>query len=70
LLGRGAVYRAVAILQRNYFTPPTDSRAAWDITHERHASKLTRGPPIEQGRDRRFTRHLRLARPKSDVKAV
>jgi hypothetical protein len=60
--GEGAVYRAVAVLQRNYFVPPEDTRAAWDISQEPRTSKLTQGPPIEQGRDRRFTRHLRLTR--------
>jgi hypothetical protein len=60
--GEGAVYRAVAILQRDYFVPPTDDRAHWDISQERHSSKLTQAPPIDHGRDLRFTRHLRLAR--------
>ncbi len=57
--GEGAVYRAVAILQRDYFVPPDDTRAHWDISQERHASKLAQAPPIERDRDRRFTRHLR-----------
>jgi hypothetical protein len=60
--GEGAAYRAVSVLQRDYFVPPDDHRATWDITHEAHNSKLTRAPPLEHGRDRRFTRHLRLAR--------
>jgi hypothetical protein len=61
--GEGAVYRAVAVLQRNYFVPPDDTRASWDISHERpYTSKLIDRPPLEHGRDRRFTRHLRLAR--------
>jgi hypothetical protein len=60
--GEGAAYRAVAVLQRDYFVPPDDHRATWDITHEGHASKLTREPPLEHGRDRRVTRHLRLTR--------
>jgi hypothetical protein len=60
--GEGAIYRAVAVLQRDYFVPPDNSRASWDISQEAHRSKLTQAPPIEQGRDRRFTRHLRLAR--------
>ena len=29
--GEGAVYRAVAPLQRAYFDPPSDGRASWDI---------------------------------------
>jgi hypothetical protein len=57
--GEGAVYRAVAALQRDYFTPPEDGHA----TRIRHArSKLTQAPPLEHGRDLRRTRHLRLAR--------
>jgi hypothetical protein len=57
--GEGSFYRAVAGLQRDYFTPPEDGHA----TRIRHAaSKLTQGPPIEHGRDLRRTRHLRLAR--------
>ena len=60
--GEGAIYRAVAGLQRQYFVPPDDNRAAWDISQEDHASKLTREPPIERGRDLRFSRHLRLTR--------
>jgi hypothetical protein len=55
--GEGAVYRAVAVLQRNYFTPPEDA------TRIRHASsKLTRAPPIERGRDLRRTRRFQLTR--------
>jgi hypothetical protein len=60
--GEGAVYRAVAVLQRQYFIPPDDRRAAWDIEQDCRPSKLTQGPPIEHGRDLRFTRHLRLTR--------
>jgi hypothetical protein len=60
--GEGAAYRAVAVLQRNYFVPPDDHRMTWDISHEGHASKLTRAAPIEHDRGFRFTRRLRLAR--------
>jgi hypothetical protein len=61
--GEGAAYRAVSVLQRDYFTPPDDNRAAWDISHERPCvSKLIAAAPIEHGRDFRFTRRLRLAR--------
>ena len=60
--GEGAVYRAVAVLQRDYFDPPTDDRASWDISQGRHTSKLIREPPLEHGRDLRVTRHLRLTR--------
>jgi hypothetical protein len=45
--GEGAVYRAVAALQRQYFDPPSDVRAMWDIT------QTIRG---------RVTRHLNLSR--------
>jgi hypothetical protein len=63
--GEGAIYRAVAVLQRQYFDPPDDRRAGWDIGQDSRSSrpnKLTQEPPIEHGRDFRFTRHLRLAR--------
>jgi hypothetical protein len=48
-LGEGAAYRAVSVLQRAFFTPPDDLRAAWDITREPRTSKLTKLIPI--GRD-------------------
>jgi hypothetical protein len=54
--GEGAAYRAVAVLQRSYFVPPSDDRAGWDISQAHHDSKLIQGPPIERGRDLRFTR--------------
>jgi hypothetical protein len=61
--GEGAVYRAVAVLQRDYFDPPSDLRMSWDVTHEIfRSSKLRAAPPIEQDRDRRFTRHPRPMR--------
>jgi len=44
--GEGAVYRAVSVLQRAFFEPPDDYRAAWDISQELHASKLTKLAPI------------------------
>jgi hypothetical protein len=47
--GEGAVYRAVAGLQRDYFQPPDDRRAAWDVVQEPRISKLANGPPIERG---------------------
>src|SRR5262245_24103865 len=58
--GEGAVYRAVAALWRNYFTPPDDHRASWDISQGERRSKLTAGPPIEYGGD---LRHVRYRRP-------
>jgi hypothetical protein len=60
--GEGAAYRAVSVLQRDYFDPPSDLRMSWDITHEGHISKLIQAPPIEQDHDRRFTRHPRPMR--------
>jgi hypothetical protein len=60
--GEGAVYRAVSVLQRAFFDPPDDNRAGWDISQRDHPNKLTRGPPIEHGRDLRVTRHLRLTK--------
>jgi hypothetical protein len=62
--GEGACYRAVSVLQRAYFVPPDDDRAGWDIASgtSTRPSKMRSAPPIEHGRDFRFTRHLRLAR--------
>jgi hypothetical protein len=50
--GEGAVYRAVSVLQRQYFDPPSDSRAAWSIEQEFRHSKLKDAPPIERSRAR------------------
>jgi transcription antitermination factor NusG len=50
---RGPLYRALAPLQRAYFDPPDDRRAAWDIEQEPRVSKLTSAPAIEHGRDLR-----------------
>jgi hypothetical protein len=47
--GPGAVYRAIARLQRNYFSPPDDRRAGWDIESELphlRVSKLFNKPAI------------------------
>jgi hypothetical protein len=62
--GEGIVYRTIAPLQRAYFDPPDDCRAGWDISSgtSTRSSRLRSAPPIEHGRDFRFTRHLRLAR--------
>jgi hypothetical protein len=56
--GEGAVYRAVAVLQRNFFTPPDDYRAGWDIGNDisSRRSKLREAPPIEHVRYRRQER--------------
>ena len=57
--GEGAVYRAVAALQRHFFHPPSDHAASHDLGPGlRKPSKLSAGPPIgapdprEGGRDR------------------
>ena len=56
--GEGAVYRAVAVLQRNFFTPPDDYRAGWDIGNDisSRRSKLREAPAIEHVRYRRQER--------------
>jgi hypothetical protein len=56
--GEGAVYRAVASLQRAFFDPPTDCRAHWDIEQE----LLRNAPPIEYGGDLRHVRYRKHAR--------
>ena len=58
--GEGILYRTVAPLQRAYFTPPDDHRAAWDISQEPRISKLIAAPALEHGRDLRFTRRFKL----------
>ena len=61
--GEGAVYRAVAGLQRAFFDPPSDYRAHWDIEREfSHASKLKAAAPIEHGGDLRRVRYRKHAR--------
>ena len=57
--GEGAVYRAVAVLQRAYFTPPSDHRAGWDISQDARITKLTAAEPIEYGGDLRRVRYHR-----------
>ena len=42
--GEGIIYRIIAPLQRNFFDPPDDHRATWDISFGSHASKLVRKP--------------------------
>jgi hypothetical protein len=59
--GEGAAYRALVPLQRAYFDPPDDHRAAWDIGQERtRTSKLINQPPLEHGRDLPVTRRWKL----------
>jgi len=50
--GPGTIYRAVAPLQRGFFDPPDDHRAAWDISGDlsSRASKLRAAPGIGYGR--------------------
>ena len=60
-LGEGAAYRAVAALQRAYFSPLDPRRAAWDISQELpRSNKLSNAPPLEYGGDQRRVRYHRL----------
>ena len=57
-VGPGAVYRAIAPLQRAFWDPPDWHRAAWDIGQERPGlSKLIAKPPLEHGGDQRAVRY-------------
>jgi hypothetical protein len=61
--GEGAVYRAVASLQRAFFDPPTECRAHWDIERElAQVSKLKAAPAIEYLGDLRHVRYRKQAR--------
>ena len=60
--GEGAVYRAVAVLQRNFFHPPSDWRAGWGIEQEHRSSKLRDAPAIEHLGDLRHVRYRRQER--------
>jgi hypothetical protein len=61
--GEGAVYRAVASLQRAFFDPPSDARALWSIEQElSRVSKLKAAPAIEYLGDLRHVRYRRHAR--------
>jgi hypothetical protein len=44
--GEGAVYRAVSALQRAYFHPPSDTRAASTGARHYRPNKLMAKPPI------------------------
>jgi len=46
--GEGAIYRAVASLQRAFRDPPSDRNAHWDIEHELRDTKLKSKPPHER----------------------
>jgi hypothetical protein len=62
VLGEGAVYRAVASLQRTFFNPPADGRALWDIEQKlSRASKLKAAPAIEYLGDLRHVRYRKHA---------
>jgi len=60
--GEGAIYRAVASLQRAFRNPPSDRNAHWDIEHELRDTKLKSAAPIEYGGDGRHTRYRKHAR--------
>src|SRR5262249_37786303 len=60
--GEGAVYRAVASLQRTFFNPPTESRAHWDIEQELRPTKLKAKPAIEYLGDLRHVRYRKQGR--------
>ena len=61
--GEGAVYRAVASLQRGFRDPPSDGRAHWDIAQElSNPSKLKAAAAIEYGGDLRHVRYRKHAR--------
>src|SRR5215470_16459227 len=60
--GEGAVYRAVASLQRAFRDPPSDGRAHWDIEQELRPSKLKAAPAIEYGGDLRHVRYRKQVR--------
>jgi len=61
--GDGAVYRAVAGLERAFFDPPSEGRAHWDIERELgRPTKLKSGPPIKYGGDLRHVRYRKPAR--------
>ena len=60
--GEGAVYRAVASLQRAFFDPPSDRGAHWDIEQELRLTKLKSAPPIEYGGDLRHVRYRKHER--------
>jgi len=60
--GEGAVYRAVASLQRAFLDPPPDARAHWGIEQELRPTKLKNAPAIEYGGDLRHIRYRKRQR--------
>jgi len=57
--GEGAIYRAVASLQRAFFDPPTDRQGSYRCNR---ASKLKAAPAIEYLGDLRHVRYRKQAR--------
>ena len=57
--GEGAVYRAVAGLQRAFFDPPTDRQGSYRCSRP---SKLKAAPAIEYLGDLRHVRYRKQAR--------
>ena len=60
--GEGALYRAVASLQRAFRDPPSDGRTHRNLEQGFRPSRLRDGPPIEYGGDRRHIRYRKHAR--------
>jgi hypothetical protein len=60
--GEGAIYRAVASLQRTFGDPRSDRGAHWDIEQELRDTKLKSAPPIEYGGDLRHVRYHKQTR--------
>jgi hypothetical protein len=56
-LGEGAIYRAVAALQRSFFHPPETKYDVKQRVPWRQQSKLISGPPL--GADSRYRRRVR-----------
>jgi hypothetical protein len=49
-VGAGNAYRVLASIQPDFFSPPDNLRARWDITQDPRTSKLHRQPAIEHAR--------------------
>jgi len=60
--GEGAIYRAVASLQRSFRDPPSDGRTHRNLEQGFRPSRLRDGPPIGYGGDRRHIRYRKHAR--------
>jgi hypothetical protein len=61
--GEGAIYRAVASLQRAFFTPPPDARHANLGARRQRDSKLIAAPPIGADDPRCGSRDRRRLKP-------